>query len=326
EGWLRISEESGKILRDPEPVTMPSPYSGHISFSRDGRRMAYVQVVRTSNLDRVEFDAQAGRVTGRPIPLTQGLREAARPDVTRDGRWLAFNSWAKENIFVGRADGSGIRQLTDDVHKNRNPRWAPDGRRLGFISNRSGQYEIWGLNPDGSRLRQLTHLSGTNVYAAAWAPDGARFACSINGGAATYIVQPDSSQQPQAIEALMEPPALFVANDWSRDGRTLAGFQMDRSDPDRQGIAVYRFNSGAVQRISEFGSFPRWLSDSRRLLFSHRDRIYLADVTSGPVRELVSVSPNEIEWAVGVSGDDRVIYFSLVSTEADIWLANFRPR
>ncbi|MEK7406378.1 MAG: DPP IV N-terminal domain-containing protein [Acidobacteriota bacterium] len=323
---VRIDEQSGKTLRNPEPVTMPSPYSGHISFSQDGRRMAYVQLVRTSNLHQVGFDAQAGRVLGRPAPLTRGLGEAVRPDVTRDGRWLAFNSWGKEDIFVGRADGSGIRQITDDPHRDLNPRWSPDGRRLAFISNRSGHFEIWTLNPNGTGLRQLTHLFGSNVYSAAWAPDGARFACSFNGGAATYIVEADSPQRPEAIEALKEPPELFVANDWSRDGKKLAGFQMDRGDPDRQGVAVYWFDSGAVKRVAEFGIFPRWLSDSRRLVFSHRDRIYIADVESGKVRELASVSPDEIEWAVGVSGDDRVIYFTLISTEADIWLADFGPR
>jgi len=323
---VRIDERSGKTLRAPEPVTTPTSYSGQISFSQDGRQMAYVQLVRTSNLYQVGFDAQAGRVTGRPGPLTQGLREVARPDVTRDGRWLAFNTWGKEDIFVGRADGSGTRQLTDDFHKDRNPRWSPDGRRLTFISNRSGHYEIWSVHADGSGLRQLTHLFGVNVYGAAWAPDGARFATTINGGAVTYIVQADSPQRPEAIEALKEPPELFVANDWSRDGKKLAGFQMDRGDPDRQGVAVYRFDSGAVKRVAEFGSFPRWLSDSRRLVFSHRDRIYLADVESGKVRELASVSPDEIEWAVGVSGDDRRIYFTLISTEADIWLADSRPR
>ena len=43
-----------------------------------------------------------------------------RPDLSPDGNWLSFGYWGRqEDIFVVRADGAGLRQLTDDVHCDR---------------------------------------------------------------------------------------------------------------------------------------------------------------------------------------------------------------
>ena len=59
-----------------------------------------------------------------------------------------------------------------------------------------------------------------------------------------------------------------------------------------------------------------------RLLFQHQGKLYLIDSRSKKVRELLSVAPNEFGNGVTRSRDDRQIYFSLVTTEADIWLMN----
>ncbi len=67
---------------------------------------------------------------------------------------------------------------------------------------------------------------------------------------------------------------------------------------------------------------PVWLSDSRRLLFQNQGKLYLIDSQSKKVRELLSVAPNEFGVGVTISRDDRQVYFSLVTTEADIWLMN----
>ncbi len=52
---------------------------------------------------------------------------------------------------------------------NEEPSWSPDGLHIVFISNRTGWYEIWSMNWDGTRQRKLTHgLSDT--YAPDWSP------------------------------------------------------------------------------------------------------------------------------------------------------------
>ena len=86
------------------------------------------------------------------------------------------------------------------------------------------------------------------------------------------------------------------------------------------GILVYSLETQHYEQLIDFGVRPVWLSDSRRLLFLHQGKLYLIDSRSKKVRELLSVAPNEFGNGVTLSRDDRLIYFCLLTTEADIWL------
>ena len=76
--------------------------------------------------------------------------------------------------------------------------------------------------------------------------------------------------------------------------------------------------------MTDHGSDPVWLSDSRRLLFLDKGKISLVDSESGVARELLSIVPEEVaRRGFAVSPDDRHIYFSVSTTEADVWMLEF---
>jgi Tol biopolymer transport system component len=97
----------------------------------------------------------------------------------------------------------------------------------------------------------------------------------------------------------------FATSRWSPDGRKLAGWQV-RPDGLFMGISIYFFGNGWYDRVTDFGGYPRWLSDSRRLLFndSVTSKIYLVDSRSRRVHDVVSAPPNEI-GSPSISSDDR---------------------
>ena len=317
-----IEEQSGKVLGPAEGVSTPSPYSAQLSFSRDGQRMVYSQMVRAANLQQVGFDPVKEMVTSQPVWITQGSRSANTPNLSPDGEWLAFDTQGGKqyHLFVIRRDGTGLRQLTDDSYKDRAPRWSPDGKRITFHSDRSGRPEIWMINADGSGLEQLTNARD-GVANAVWSPDGTRLVCR-NPGSNPSIIEVGKSwqeQTPQTLPPMSDRENRFFAWSWSPDGRKLAEIQ-ERSRAPPAGIVVYSLDSQQYEKLTDFGSFPVWLSDNRRLLFQQQDKLYLIDSQSKKIHEVLSVAPHEFGIGVTLPQDDRLIYFSLVTTEADIWL------
>ncbi len=318
-----IDENSGRVLGQPEAVTTPAPYIAHLSFSGDGKRIVYAQIVSRANLQQIGFDPRMETVTGQPVWITQGSRWANTPDLSPDGEWLAFDSQGsqQDDLFVIRRDGSSLLQLTDDIHRDRKPYWSPDGKRLVFFSNRSGKWEIWMINSDGSGLQQLTNTP-KEVTNAIWSPDGTRLAYRNYGSSPSIIEigKPWLDQSPEVLPSMRDLTDWFPWS-WSPDGRKLAGFKVGVAGP--EGISVYSLESQQFEKVTDFGLRPVWLSDSRRMLFQDlRARLYLVDSRSKKFREVLFVTPQDLGNGVTISRDDRLIYFSLVTTEADIWLMN----
>ena len=83
---------------------------------------------------------------------------------TRDGK-IVYSSMGPDrlNIFQIDPDGSNQVRLTNNAEDNYMPAASVDGRFIVFVSNRSGAFEIWRMNADGSDPKQLTFSKG-NFY------------------------------------------------------------------------------------------------------------------------------------------------------------------
>ena len=318
-----IDEQTGKVHGQPEAVTTPSQYSQHISFSRDGHRVAYVQTLTRVNIQRVGFDPAGEKTLGEREWITQGSRRSTQPNLSTDGEWLVYSSQGEpqEDLFISSKDGNGLRQLTDDVYKDRHPRWSPDGKRIAAYSDRGGRYAIWLINPDGSGLHQLTSTSALGGIYPVWSPDGNRVADTIRLDNVTAISDANKSsneQSPELLPRVDDPGMWFEAWSWSPDGRRLIGTLRRQGGADI-GIIAYSFESRSYEKLTDAGSFPIWLSDNRRALFLDQEKIHIVDSQTKKVHEILSVAPYAVGF-LSISRDDRLIYYSIVQTEADVWM------
>ena len=321
-----IEETTGKVLGTPEPITTPSAYSGFLSFSRDGRRLAYVQVLTNTNLQQIAFDVKREKIVGASSWITQGSKIATNPDLSPGGDWFVFDSVGakQEDLFVVGKDGTGFRQLTNDTHKDRAPSWSPDGKKIVFFSDRSGRYDTWTINPDGSGLQQITFTEGRGTQLSMWSPDGMSLLCNLQRGAPIILDpnKPWNEQTPKVLPLKDDSNEWFLAFSWSRDGTKLAGVLRPPGSL-IQNLVTYSFASGTFEKLTDFGFRANWLSDSRRLVFCDDKKIYLLDSQSRRFREIFSVAPNRLQ-SLGLSRDNNFLYYSLTTTEADVWLMSMQ--
>ena len=95
---------------------------------------------------------------------------------------------------------------------------SPDGKKIAFVSNRSGDLEIWVCDSDGSNPVQLTSFRGPHVSTPRWSPDGGRIAFDSDAEGKQFDIWVINASGGKPKRMTTDP-----ANDgnpsWSRDGR-----------------------------------------------------------------------------------------------------------
>ena len=138
-----------------------------------------------------------------------------------------------------------------------------------------------------------------------------------------FVFEPDSpwaEQSPERLPPIDDQGTWLQVLSWSPDGKQLAGVSLS---PTRGpgAIATYDLDTSEYRTLTDFGGYgsPVWLSDSRRLLFVDQDNLLLLDSQSGEYRVQHSFAPHRPS-VIGVSRDDRLIYLSVSTSAADIWM------
>src|SRR5262249_2695883 len=118
----------------------------------------------------------------RPMEVKDlfGFQRVADPQISPDGKRAVYQittvdlagNKTSTNLWVAATDRSSApRRLTTSTKSDRHPRWSPDGSKILFESNRSGEMQLWVIDVGGGEARQLTTLS-TGASNAIWSPDG----------------------------------------------------------------------------------------------------------------------------------------------------------
>ncbi len=107
---------------------------------------------------------------GRRIPIKTNEGTWMSLDVSPDGKTIAFDFLG--DIFTMPISGGKATQFTSGMSFDSHPKFSPDGKRLLFISDRSGGENIWWFTMDKKDSLQVTKGNTDHYQSAEWAPDG----------------------------------------------------------------------------------------------------------------------------------------------------------
>jgi dipeptidyl aminopeptidase/acylaminoacyl peptidase len=181
--------------------------------------------------------------------------------------------------------------------------FSPDGLRIAFQSDRSGNWEIWTCDRDGSNAVQLTHFGGPATGTPRWAPDGKQIAfdSNANGGSQLYVVSSNGGESRQ----LTNTPDGSEVPSWSRDGKWIYYSTGHKSAANVWKVPV---GGGAPQPVTSNTGIYAVESLDRKYLYysrsSHDSTIWRVPIGGGP-EEQVPGAPKPFEpshWSLVASG------------------------
>jgi tricorn protease len=179
---------------------------------------------------------------------------------------------ARGDIFSVPVEHGITRNLTQSSSAHdREIAWSSDGKRVAYVSDRSGEEEIYVQAQDGSAPAvQLTSGSSSRYYAPRWSGDDKRVAFSDNTGR-LYVIEVATKRR---VTVARDPAELTQDYGWSPDGRFLS-YSLDESNG-FSGVFVWSAADEKSRRITPplFNAHsPAWAPNGE-LLYFLSDREY----------------------------------------------------
>ncbi len=188
---------------------------------------------------------------------------------------IAFTSVRNGNkeIYTINADGSGLRRLTFDATADDYPAFSPDGTKIAYLSQASGQNFIKTINAaSGTEQRIITQITfdlTTNNFcgedfALSWSPDGTKIAFQEFGD--IFTINADGSNRQNVTNS----PARDSQPAWSPTGVIAYASTLSFGDG-RNGLDIKTTNGGIFAQFGYFtcSSSPVWSPDSATLAYIH---------------------------------------------------------
>jgi tricorn protease len=248
------------------------------------------------------FDPASGSARKLTIGVAADLPET-RPRFakeTKDRKYIRDFSISPTGVRVAMdfrgeivtipAEKGDVRNLTNSVAVHeRSPIWSPDGKRIAFFSDESGEYALHVEPQDGKGEPKKYKLSGAGFYEfPAWSPDSKKIAF-VDNSRTLYWIDASSGTVKKVASDYFYGPIQYLHPAWS---------------PDSKWIAYAINNQAYVNRVYAYSleqdkSFPvtDGLSDASEPVFDRSGKYlyFLASTDAGPVNNWFSLETSDLK-------------------------------
>lgn len=294
---------------------------------------------------------------GQTLPL-KGTRKirfdtkeltAASIDLSPDGRTIVLDMLG--DIYLLDAQGGQARPISRGMAYDSQPVFSPDGKRILFLSDRSGAENLWVMDADGGHPRQLSFYDDDPIFVSpVWAPDGRtayvsrfwpdrnayeswRFTTDGTDRFGTVLLPnwADPAQTGDKVSSLGLAPtadghALYHATlKGSPDFDTLTEWQIARRDlaTSKDEIVVKAIGDIRLGPVQSSAFRPILSHDGRTLAYALRrvgkTFLHIRDIDSGVDRELIEIDHDQLQasaWSDMVprfafTPDDKALIMNL---------------
>lgn len=307
-----IVNPSGGELKQISPNGTISQYP---SWSPDGGKIAYWSF-HNGHTDIFVKDLSSMREVS--VTSDKAYKYPEQPQWSPDGRLLLFSKWSEEwHIWVADLSTFGEKQLTfgkgDDISSS----WISGGKKVIYVSNRTGSSELWIIDTVSGEDKQLTYGNGQKIKPKA-SPDGRLIA---------YLS--DKVPEKTGVPTPWFTADLLGWNVWfiSIDGRNET-YQYTKKPHDYRGT----INEVPVEDRSgeiNLSNFPQWTPDGKSIYYvAHSDTfgsgIFVWNVTDSFETQVNSFA-DETNPSWNPDGKS-VAYASNQMGIYHIWIAGGEPR
>jgi Tol biopolymer transport system component len=310
-----------------DPVRLTTGLGAHtISLSQDGKRLAYASLVTESNIWSLALTGPAPVSGSAAVKVTRGTQSTEGASVSRDGKWLFYDSDLGGNMDLYRMSlATGIpERLTTDPSDDFAPEISPDGREVAFHSWRGhGSRDIYVLPLDGGPVQRVTNTPLQEALPV-WSPDGNALAFlefTTNGG--IWIVRRTNGVWGAPVRRMDHG---FWPT-WSPDGRELSFATSILGGA----LGIVPVDSGPPRILLDGthgidATKAHWSANGTALTFEGHDArgrtaMFSIPAAGGTPRLLAvfedsNVSPARVGWAFA----NGRMYFGGAERQSDVWV------
>jgi serine/threonine protein kinase/Tol biopolymer transport system component len=295
-----------------------------------------------ADLKRLKRDTESGRLSAADLKALADLKPAPRRrsvgrmlGITGGALLILLLAWlAIKSLSPPNPEGGGARGPLPKMNpflaggaNRRQPAWSPSGNLIAYVSDESGDDDIWICDPSGANPINLTHSKGIDAFPT-WSPEGDRIAFfSERDGGGIYTMSTLGGDVRKVIA--VKPGVLYTFSlTWAKGGLVYTNFdpsgkkqvyRVSQSNPVPECLtAKVGAGDGHFGELSPSGDLMVFLNPGIYLTAE----MYVANFRTGNFQTLEK-SVGMPHWS---KRGDRIFFLSEREGRVDLWGVSVDPR